>query len=91
MQGKFETYINKTMRPYFEQLEAQAHVEGIPFNHKVGEAVEFYIKQKSGRIDLIAEKQHWNPIINNASNEQLLDYHKYISEINNMILRKLNV
>lgn len=89
MQSRFELYINKVMKPFFDLLEAQGNIEGISFNKKIGEAVEFYIKEKNGNIDLIANKKSWKPQIDKMSKEELVESNRLINELNNMILRKL--
>lgn len=91
MQSKFELYINKSMKPYFDMLEAQGNIEGISFNRKLGEAVEFYIKEKNGRLDLIADKKAWKIQLNKMNKEELIEANRLINELNNMILRALYV
>lgn len=87
MQTKFELYVNKSMKPYFDLLQAQASIEDVPFNKKLAEAVEFYIKERNGRIDLIANKKDWK--LDNMSKEELVEANRLISELNNKILGKL--
>lgn len=87
--GRLDIYINKKNREWYEQLEAIAHIMKIPLAPMIGQAVEYFVREQQGIPKLIADQKLWDSILKNASKDELIEWNRLISSLNNKIIRTL--
>lgn len=86
--GRLDIYINKKNKEWYEQLDAIAKILGIPLAPMVGQAVEYFVREHNGQPKLIADHKFWDSILEQCTKDELIEYNRLISSLNNKILKK---
>ena len=89
MHGRIDIYINQNFKPSFEQLQAQANIEGIKLSTKIGQAIEFYLREIGNDPKLIADESLWGYILDNCKKDDLLYFNTLLNKLNQRIMIKL--